>query len=75
MLKEDVIHMAEESYREFICSRIGPGCDFWVRAKSEDEVMQHAKMHVEKEHRSSETPGEMEKRIRSNIRPVKVQVK
>ncbi len=67
--------MAEESYREFICSRIGPGCDFWVRAKTDEEVMQHARMHVEKAHSQAETPAEMEKKIRGNIRPVKVQVK
>lgn len=75
MLKEEVIHMAEENYREFICSRIGPGCDFWVRAKSDEEVMQHAKMHVESEHGMAEKPAEMERKIKENIKPVKVQVK
>ena len=67
--------MAEESYREFICSRIGPGCDFWIRAKTDEEVMQHAKMHMEEAHSMSEMPAEMEKMIRGNIKPVKVEVR
>ncbi len=67
--------MAEESYREFICSHIGPGCDFWVRAKTDEEVMQHAMLHTEKAHGMNEMPAETEKKIRENIRPVKVEVK
>lgn len=75
MLKEEVIHMAEESYREFICSRIGPGCDFWVRAKTDEEVMEHAKRHMESSHGKAEAPAEMERKIKENIKPVKVQIK
>ena len=67
--------MAEESYREFICSRIGPGCDFWIRAKTDEEVMKHAKMHMEEAHSMMETPAEMEKMIKGNIKPVKVEVR
>ncbi len=66
--------MAQEDYREFICSYIGPGCDFHVRAKTEEEVMKHAKMHVSEEHGMKEIPSETERKIKENIKPVKVKI-
>lgn len=37
--------MAEESYREFMCKLVYPGCEFAVRAKTDDEVIELATMH------------------------------
>ena len=42
-----VISMAQEDYKEFICSRIGMECGFQVRAKTEAEIMEYAKMHAD----------------------------
>ena len=42
--------MAEESYREFMCKLVYPGCDFAVRAKTDDEVIELARMHQEMAH-------------------------
>ena len=36
--------MAEESYREFMCKLVYPGCEFAVRAKTDDEVIRLAHM-------------------------------
>jgi len=35
--------MAEESYREFMCKLVSPGCEFMVRAKTGD-VCQNLKL-------------------------------
>ncbi len=66
--------MAQEDYREFICSYIGKECGFQVRAKTEEEVMEHAKTHVSESHMTEETPSETERKIRKNIRPVKIEI-
>lgn len=68
--------MAQENYREFICSSIGIGsrCGFEVRAKTEEEVMEHARMHAAESHGMEEMPSETERKIRESIRPVKIDV-
>ena len=69
-----VITMASEDYKEFICNRIGPSCGFQIRAKTEEEVMEHAMMHESEAHGMKEGRQEMERKIRSGIKPVSVEV-
>ena len=62
--------MVEESYREFMCKLVNPGCDFAVRAKTDDEVIRLAHMHQEMAHGVKEISLDLEKKIREKIRPV-----
>ncbi len=62
--------MAEESYREFMCKLVHPGCDFAVRAKTDEEVIELARMHQEMAHDVKEISPDLEKKIKANIRPV-----
>jgi predicted small metal-binding protein len=62
--------MAEESYREFMCKLVYPGCDFAVRAKSDDEVITLARMHQKMAHDVKEISPDLEKKIKESIRPV-----
>jgi predicted small metal-binding protein len=62
--------MVEESYREFMCKLVNPGCDFAVRAKTDDEVIRLAHMHQEMAHGVKEISPDLEKEIREKIRPV-----
>jgi predicted small metal-binding protein len=62
--------MPEENYREFMCKLVSPGCNFAVRAKTEDEVVELARMHQEIAHGVKEISPDLEKKIKSNIRPV-----
>ena len=40
--------MIKEEYKQMSCSDIGTRCGFQVRAKSGDEIMEHAKIHATK---------------------------
>jgi predicted small metal-binding protein len=66
--------MAQDEYQELIhCIHFGDtaqACGFKVTAKTEEEVMEHAKLH-EKEAHGKELSHEDEKKIKSNIKPVK----
>ena len=62
--------MAEESYREFMCKLVYPGCEFAVRAKTDDEVIRLAHMHQEMAHGVKEISHDLEKQIKEEIRPV-----
>ena len=62
--------MTDESYREFMCKLVNPGCDFVVRAKTDDEVIEHARMHQKVAHGLKEISTDLEKKIKTNIRPV-----
>jgi len=62
--------MVEESYREFMCKLVSPGCDFAVRAKTDDEVIRLAHMHQEIAHDVKEISPDLEKKIKENVRPV-----
>lgn len=57
----------EEGYTGYTCPE--PGCDFSVSARSEDELIEHAHMHQELEHDVKERSSEIERDIRSDIRP------
>jgi predicted small metal-binding protein len=63
--------MAEESYREFMCKHVYPGCDFAVRAKTDDEVIELARMHQEMAHGVKEISPDLEMKIKAEIRPIK----
>jgi predicted small metal-binding protein len=62
--------MAEESYREFMCKLVSPGCEFMVRAKTDDEVIRLAHMHQEMAHDVKEISPDLEKKIKLSIKPV-----
>jgi len=53
-----------------MCKLVNPGCDFVVRAKTDDEVIEHARMHQEIAHGVKEISTDLEKKIKTNIRPV-----
>jgi predicted small metal-binding protein len=63
--------MVEESYREFMCKLVNPGCDFAVRAKTDDEIIELARMHQEMAHGVKEISPDLEEKIKANIRPIK----
>lgn len=65
---------AEEEYREFLCREVYEGCGFQVRAKTEDEVIEQAHMHQELAHGVKEPLSETRKKIKGNIRPVRVDI-
>jgi len=64
--------MAEESYREFMCKLVYPGCEFAIRAKTDDEVIEHARMHQEMAHGVKETSPDVEKKIKPLIKVVPI---
>ena len=53
-----------------MCKLVNPGCNFAVRANTEDEVIELARMHQEIAHGVKEISPDLEKKIKSNIRPV-----
>ena len=57
--------MVEESYREFMCKLVYPACEFAVRAKTDDEVIEIARMHQEMAHGVKETSPDVEKKSRN----------
>jgi predicted small metal-binding protein len=65
--------MAEESYREFMCKLVYPGCEFAVRAKTDDEVIELARMHQEMAHGVKEISPDLEKKIKENIKPASLE--
>jgi predicted small metal-binding protein len=64
--------MAEESYREFMCKLVYPGCEFAVRAKTDDEVIELARMHQEMAHGVKEASLDVEKKIKEHIKVVPI---
>ncbi len=66
--------MAKEEYKQLTCSDVGMKCGFQVRAKTEDEVMKHAKTHAAEAHGLKEISSNTEKKIKENIKPVSVDV-
>ncbi len=66
--------MAKEEYKQLTCSDVGMKCGFQVRAKTEDEIMKHAKTHAAEAHGLKEISSNTEKKIKENIKPVSVDV-
>jgi predicted small metal-binding protein len=63
---------AEEHYREFTCKEENKGkeCGFLVRAKTDDEVIEHARMHQKMAHGVKDMSPDLEKKIKAQIKPV-----
>jgi predicted small metal-binding protein len=63
---------AEEHYREFLCTEKykGKECGFLVKAKTDDEVIEHARMHQKMAHGVREISPDLEKKIKASIKPV-----
>jgi predicted small metal-binding protein len=53
-----------------MCKLVYPGCEFAVRAKTDDEVIKLAHMHQEMAHGVKEISPDLEKKIKEKIRPV-----
>lgn len=70
--QSDLELKGEEEYREYLCREVykNKECGFHVRAKTDEEVIEHAHMHQEQAHGMKEISPEMEKNIRRNIKPV-----
>jgi len=66
--------MAEEEYKQLSCSDVGMPCGFQVRAKTEDEIMEHAKAHANKARGLKEISSNTEKKIKDAIKTVSVDV-
>jgi len=66
--------MAKQEYKQLSCSDVGMACGFQVRAKTEEEVMKHAKTHASESHGLKEISANTEKKIKDNIKTVSVDV-
>jgi predicted small metal-binding protein len=66
--------MAKQEYKQLSCSDVGMACGFQVRAKTEGEVMKHAKTHAAESHGLKEISANTEKKIKDNIKTVSVDV-
>ncbi|AKB13269.1 MAG: DUF1059 domain-containing protein [Methanosarcina thermophila] len=64
--------MPDVEYMLFCCRDLEQKCDFRVQAKTKEEVMEHAKVHMASEHGMKEISEETERKIEEKIRPVKV---
>ncbi len=64
----------EEEYKQFECKDIGMADAFQVMAKTEAEIMEHAKVLAMKAHGMKEIWPETEKKIKSSIKSVSVDV-
>jgi predicted small metal-binding protein len=76
-LNANIVYMAKDEYKELL-SCIAEGgdtaqaCGFQVRAKTEEEVMEHAKVHAKEAHGIDKITPEDEKKIKSRIKSVTV---
>jgi predicted small metal-binding protein len=59
--------MADEEYMAFCCNDLEHPCDFRIQARTREEVREHARTHLAREH-NLEGP-EAENRIEGAIRP------
>ena len=71
--------MAQDEYKELMhCIEMGgdtaQACGWQVRAKTEEEVMELAKVHAKEAHGMEKISPEVEKKIKSNIKSVSVEV-
>ena len=66
--------MVTEEYKQLSCSDVGMACGFQVRAKTEAEVMKHAKTHAAEAHGLKEISANTEKKVKDSIKTVSVDV-
>jgi len=57
-------------YKQLSCRDFGADCDFMVRAKTIEEVIEHGYAHSCKVHSKCESSGETDERIRSLVNNV-----
>ena len=57
-------------YRQFSCQDFGADCDFMVRAKTAEEVIEHGYAHSCKVHSKCESSDETDKRMKFLINNV-----
>ena len=62
--------MTKEEYKQHNC----PMCGFMVRAKTDEEILEHAKYHMAHVHGVIEVPPQMAKKIIEGIKLVTVYV-
>jgi predicted small metal-binding protein len=67
---------AEEDYREFLCREEynGKECGFQVRAKTDDEVIEHARMHQKMAHGVKDIQPDLEKKIKAQVKVVPIKI-
>jgi len=61
--------MPDDEYMTFCCNDLEHPCDYRYKGMNREDVMEHAKAHVEKEHGLTGTSAE--ERIRSAIKSSK----
>ncbi len=66
--------MAKEEYKQLSCSDVGMACGFQVRAKTEAEVVEHAKVHAARAHGLKEVSPDTEKKIKAAIKTVSIDI-
>jgi len=66
--------MVTEEYKQLSCSDVGMACGFQVRAKTDAEVMKHAKTHAGEAHGLKEISADTEKKIKASIKTVSAEV-
>lgn len=62
--------MAKEEYKQYNCAL----CGFMVRAKTEEEILEHAKNHAAHAHGDNEISPQAAKKIIESIKLVTVYV-
>jgi predicted small metal-binding protein len=66
--------MAKEEYKQWSCKDLGMSCGFQVTAKTEDEIMKHAKLHAAEAHGRKEISPDIERKFKDAIKTVLVDV-
>jgi len=66
--------MPDVEYKLFCCRELVPTCGFQVQARNEEEIMEHAKVHAEREHGITEMNKETEEKVKAAIKSVKTEV-
>ena len=66
--------MVTEEHKQLSCSDVGMACGFQVRAKTEAEVMKHAKTHAASAHGLKEISPATEKKIKAAIKTMSTDV-
>ena len=61
-----------KQYKQISCSDIGPGCEFQVRAETEDEVLEVVSGHAKRMHGYTEFPPETLAQVRSLVKTVEI---
>ena len=68
--EEKIMAYRSKLYKQLSCKDFGADCDFTVRAKTEEEVMEHGYAHSCKVHSKCESSHETDERMRSIINNV-----